>query len=104
MNSSAKITGGAERGFQDRVLDFLEHSGFGEAGRAKRIDTHASVVFLAGDRALKIKRAVRLPFLDYSTLEKRKGACEGGTQCQSGQCTRTLSAGCCYHVPQRRCP
>ena len=33
-------------------------------------------VFLAGDRALKIKRAVRFPFLDYSTLEKRKGACD----------------------------
>ena len=33
-------------------------------------------VFLAGDRALKIKRAVRFPFLDFSTLEKRKKACE----------------------------
>ena len=64
-----------ELALQDRVLDFLEHSGFGPSGRAKRIDTHASVVFLGGDRALKIKRAVRLPFLDYSTLEKRRGAC-----------------------------
>jgi aminoglycoside phosphotransferase family enzyme/predicted kinase len=42
----------------------------------KRIDTHAASVFLAGDRAYKIKRAVRFPFLDYSTLEKRKAACE----------------------------
>lgn len=42
----------------------------------RRIDTHASSVFLAGDRALKVKRAVRLPFLDYSTLQKRKAACE----------------------------
>src|SRR5947208_13666302 len=33
-----------------------------------RIDTHAASVFLEGDRALKIKRAVRFPFLDYSTL------------------------------------
>jgi uncharacterized protein len=41
----------------------------------KRIDTHAAVVFLAGSRALKVKRAVRFPFLDYSTLEKRKQAC-----------------------------
>jgi uncharacterized protein len=31
---------------------------------------------LAGPRAYKVKRAVRFPFLDYSTLEKRKGACE----------------------------
>jgi hypothetical protein len=43
---------------------------------AKRIDTHAAAVFLDGDRALKIKRAVRFPFLDYSTLEKRKAACD----------------------------
>ena len=42
----------------------------------KRIDTHAAAVFLDGDRALKIKRAVRFPFLDYSTLEKRKAACD----------------------------
>lgn len=41
-----------------------------------RIDTHAAVVFLAGHRALKIKRQVRFPFLDFSTLEKRKKACE----------------------------
>ena len=41
-----------------------------------RIDTHAASVFLEGSRALKIKRAVRLPFLDYSTLEKRKTACD----------------------------
>lgn len=41
-----------------------------------RIDTHAASVFLEGDRALKIKRAIRFPFLDYSTLEKRKTACD----------------------------
>jgi uncharacterized protein len=42
----------------------------------QRIDTHAASVFLEGGRALKIKRAVRFPFLDYSTLAKRKAACE----------------------------
>jgi aminoglycoside phosphotransferase family enzyme/predicted kinase len=41
----------------------------------KRIDTHGASVFLEGSRALKIKRAVKFPFLDYSTLEKRKAAC-----------------------------
>ena len=41
-----------------------------------RIDTHAASVFLEGKRALKIKRAIRFPFLDYSTLEKRKAACD----------------------------
>src|SRR5712664_1051219 len=41
-----------------------------------RIDTHAASVFLEGARALKIKRAVRFPYLDYSTLAKRKAACD----------------------------
>src|SRR5215472_7625836 len=38
--------------------------------------THAAIVFLAGDRVLKVKRAVRYPFLDFSSLDKRKAACE----------------------------
>src|SRR5207245_11195363 len=42
----------------------------------KRIDTHAASVFLAGELAFKVKRAVRFPFLDFSTLAKRKSACE----------------------------
>ena len=46
------------------------------AVKVRRIDTHAASVFLAGDRVLKVKRAVHFPFLDYSTLEKRKAACE----------------------------
>jgi len=41
----------------------------------RRFETHAAVVFLAGDRAIKVKRAVRYPFLDYSTLDKREAAC-----------------------------
>jgi aminoglycoside phosphotransferase family enzyme/predicted kinase len=68
-------TTAAERD-QQAVLDFLDGSRFGVAKGGKRIDTHASMVFLGGDTALKLKRAVRLPFLDYSTLEKRKRACE----------------------------
>ncbi|MBR0712989.1 bifunctional aminoglycoside phosphotransferase/ATP-binding protein [Bradyrhizobium liaoningense] len=55
---------------QERVFAFLTH------GDTTRIDTHAASVFLEGKRALKIKRAVRFPFLDYSTLDKRKAACE----------------------------
>ena len=78
------ISDATEQALQDRVFEFLEHSGFGPAGRAKRIDTHASVVFLGGDRALKIKRAVRLPFLDYSTLEKRRDACEEELKVNAG--------------------
>jgi len=69
---------------QKQVLDFLDGSSFGPARGGKRIDTHASMVFLGADRALKIKRAVRLPFLDYSTLEKRKHACEEELKVNAG--------------------
>jgi len=48
----------------------------GNVSEVERIDTHASVVFLAGARAFKLKRAVRYRFLDYSTLELRRQYCE----------------------------
>jgi aminoglycoside phosphotransferase family enzyme/predicted kinase len=38
--------------------------------------THISVVFLAGPAAYKVKKPVRLAFLDFSTLEKRRHFCE----------------------------
>jgi uncharacterized protein len=38
-------------------------------------ETHISLVFLAGDVAYKVKKALRLPFLDYSTLERRHELC-----------------------------
>jgi aminoglycoside phosphotransferase family enzyme/predicted kinase len=61
---------------QEEVLAFLADPAAHSGQEIRRIDTHASTVFLAKDRALKVKRAVRFPFLDYSTLEKRKAACE----------------------------
>ncbi|WP_245926625.1 AAA family ATPase [Breoghania corrubedonensis] len=62
---------------QARVLALLENpSTYGADEVVTRIDTHAAAVFLAGDQALKLKRAVTFPFLDYSTLELRKAACE----------------------------
>ncbi len=42
----------------------------------ERIVTHAAMVFLAGSEAYKIKQAVAYSYLDFSTLEKRKQACE----------------------------
>lgn len=40
------------------------------------IQTHISVVFLAGDFAYKIKKPLNLGFLDFTTLERRKHFCE----------------------------
>jgi aminoglycoside phosphotransferase family enzyme len=39
------------------------------------IETHMSWVFLAGDHALKLKKPVRYPFLDFSTLAAREACC-----------------------------
>src|ERR1700728_5421409 len=61
---------------QDEVLGFLADPANYGGEKVQRIDTHAASVFLAGDRTLKVKRAVKFPFLDYSTLAKRKKACE----------------------------
>ena len=38
--------------------------------------THISVVFLAGPFAYKIKKPVKLGFLDFSALDKRRHFCE----------------------------
>jgi uncharacterized protein len=60
---------------QDEVYAYLAQPSCHGGVTPRRIDTHISVLFLAGERAYKIKRAVRLPFLDFSTLEKREAAC-----------------------------
>jgi uncharacterized protein len=60
---------------QEPVFRLLADPATYGGAEVRRIDTHAASVFLAGDRALKVKRAVRFPFLDYSTLAKRQAAC-----------------------------
>jgi aminoglycoside phosphotransferase family enzyme/predicted kinase len=60
---------------QAAVLSFLARSRQPTVP-VKRIDTHCSIIFLEPSRVLKIKRAVKLPYLDFSTLEKRRRACE----------------------------
>ena len=42
----------------------------------ERVATHISWVFLTGKYAYKIKKPVKLPFLDFSTLERRRHFCE----------------------------
>jgi len=39
-------------------------------------ETHISWVFLAGDRAFKLRKPVIFPFLDYGTAERRRHMCE----------------------------
>jgi len=63
---------------QDEVVRFLSTpQAFGSAtGPVDRVETHVSFVFLCGSRALKLKRSVIFPYLDFSSVEKRRLACE----------------------------
>ena len=61
---------------QTAVIDFLAAPSTHGGGTVERIDTHASVVFLAAERAYKLKRAVLFDYLDFSTAERRRSLCE----------------------------
>ena len=61
---------------QNAIFAFLADPATHGGMPVRRIDTHSATVFLAGDRAFKVKRAVRYPFLDFSTPAHRKAACE----------------------------
>ncbi|SDA33160.1 hypothetical protein SAMN02799622_05467 [Methylobacterium sp. UNC378MF] len=59
---------------QNAVVTFLKRA-LAEAGPVETVTTHISRLFLAGDRVLKLKRAVRFPYLDFSTPARRLAAC-----------------------------
>jgi uncharacterized protein len=62
---------------QEAVFRFLaDPKTHGLSEPVKRVDTANAVVFLARDNVYKFKRAVKFPFMDLSTLEKRRYACE----------------------------
>ena len=48
----------------------------GRPGPVEVRETHISWVFLAGDRAYKLKKPIRLPFVDYGTVERRREMCD----------------------------
>lgn len=57
--------------------DFLRGETWGFAGAdVEHVETHAAHVFLCGDRAFKIKKNVKLPYLDFSTVERRRAVLE----------------------------
>ena len=62
---------------QEAVFRFLaDPRTHGLTEAVGRVDTAGAVVFLAGPNVYKVKRAVRFPFMDFSTLDKRRQACE----------------------------
>jgi aminoglycoside phosphotransferase family enzyme/predicted kinase len=59
------------------VLDALRDPAlYGVQGPVEVRETHISRVFLAGDRAFKLKKPLRLSFVDYGTRERRRAMCE----------------------------
>jgi uncharacterized protein len=63
-------------GNQSDVIAFLKDRLTSQGTQVELISTHASLIFLAGDRAFKLKRAVQYPYLDFSTSEKRFACCQ----------------------------
>lgn len=54
----------------------VEPVGVGGAYSPEVAETHSGLVFLVGDRAYKLKKAVDLGFLDFTTREQRERVCE----------------------------
>ncbi|MGQ0485529.1 MAG: bifunctional aminoglycoside phosphotransferase/ATP-binding protein [Hyphomicrobiales bacterium] len=53
--------------------NFLKGETWGfPAAAVEHIETHAAHVFLVAGRAFKIKKPVKLPYLDFSSLERRR--------------------------------
>ena len=56
---------------QSETVAFLE----AELKPERKIDTHGAVVFLCRERAYKLKRAVKFPYMDFSTEARRAAMC-----------------------------
>jgi uncharacterized protein len=62
---------------QVAIVEAIERgAASGEGGRLKRVDTHMSHLFLGREKVFKLKRSLRHPFSDQSTIAARRTACE----------------------------
>lgn len=61
---------------QQEIIERLSAGEAFEGQVPQRIDTHISVIFLVGDHAYKLKRALKTSYLDYRTLDARRHFCE----------------------------
>lgn len=63
-------------GIADKLAFLSRAEAYGPApARVAVVETHMSYVFLAGARVYKLKKPVRFPFLDFTTLESRERNC-----------------------------
>jgi hypothetical protein len=61
---------------QAEVINFLSAPSSHGGRPVERIETHGSVLFFAGVRAWKLKRAVKYDYMDFSTAERRRIMCD----------------------------
>ncbi len=62
--------------FENKVRFLSSPAAYEESGAdVEVVETHMSFVFLTARRAFKIKKPVRYPFLDHSTLRAREADC-----------------------------
>jgi aminoglycoside phosphotransferase family enzyme/predicted kinase len=61
---------------QDEALAFMQGQLSRDGARMERVETHLSVLLLGENLALKLKRSVRLPFVDFTQVEHRLAICE----------------------------
>jgi hypothetical protein len=67
---------GAHGGFPERLAGLLHPEAYAHpVKRVKLITTHLSWILLAGEFAYKIKRPVQYPFVDFSSIERRRHFC-----------------------------
>ena len=75
--------GGGQRGDErQRIATVRWRNGVAmeEQQFAALAETHSAVVYFAGDRAFKLKKPVKLDFLDFSTPHSRAAACARETE------------------------
>lgn len=65
----------AAASLEEKVRFLASAAAHGGRGPVEAIETHMSWVFLVGDRAYKLKKPVKYPFLDFSTLAARETDC-----------------------------
>jgi aminoglycoside phosphotransferase family enzyme/predicted kinase len=61
---------------QAAVVELLAAPDAHGGAPVEKVETHSSIVFLAGRLAWKLNRAVRYDYLDFSTADRRRAMCE----------------------------
>jgi aminoglycoside phosphotransferase family enzyme len=76
MESAAAAIGPEGLTLDQKVAFLSNPNAYRDApAEVTRRETHMSWIFFAGNRVYKLKKPVRFPYLDFSTLPRREAAC-----------------------------